>query len=112
MDDLQAHLSRYVGELVEHTTTRVTHSGLERLDKHSPYLFISNHRDIVFDPMVVNYLLFQNGFHTTRIAIGDNLLQNRVFAEMMRPEQELRGAPQPDQPSGNAGRLHDAVELH
>ncbi len=84
VDDLQAHLSRYVGELVEHTTTRVTHSGLERLDKHSPYLFISNHRDIVFDPMVVNYLLFQNGFHTTRIAIGDNLLQNRVFAEMMR----------------------------
>ena len=34
--------------------------------------------------MVVNYLLFQNGFHTTRIAIGDNLLSNRVFAEMMR----------------------------
>jgi len=34
--------------------------------------------------MVVNYLLFQNGFYTTRIAIGDNLLQNRVFAEMMR----------------------------
>ncbi|EMP55393.1 hypothetical protein MSNKSG1_05968 [Marinobacter santoriniensis NKSG1] len=84
VDDLQAKLSTYVGELVEGTTTRVTHSGLERLDKRGAYLFISNHRDIVFDPMVVNYLLFQNGFHTTRIAIGDNLLQNRVFAEMMR----------------------------
>ncbi|MCK7548417.1 lysophospholipid acyltransferase family protein [Marinobacter koreensis] len=84
VDDLQAKLSTYVGELVEGTTTRVTHSGLDRLDKRGAYLFISNHRDIVFDPMVVNYLLFQNGFHTTRIAIGDNLLQNRVFAEMMR----------------------------
>lgn len=84
VDDLQARLSNYVGELVEGTTTRVTTSGLENLDKHSAHLFISNHRDIVFDPMVVNYLLFQNGFYTTRIAIGDNLLQNRVFAEMMR----------------------------
>lgn len=84
IDDLQAGLSGYVGDLVEKTTTRVTSSGLENLDRQSAYLFISNHRDIVFDPMVVNYLLFQNGFHTTQIAIGDNLLANRVFAEMMR----------------------------
>lgn len=65
VDDLQAGLSGYVGELVDNTTTRVTTSGLDNLDKHGAYLFISNHRDIVFDPMVVNYLLFQNGFHTT-----------------------------------------------
>ncbi len=84
VDDLQAELSKYVGELVENTTSRVTHSGLENLTKTNAHLFISNHRDIVFDPMVVNHLLFQNGFLTTRIAIGDNLLQNRVFAEMMR----------------------------
>ena len=84
VDDLQAGLSGYVGELVDQTTTRVTTSGLENLSKQHAHLFISNHRDIVFDPMVVNYLLFKNGFHTTRIAIGDNLLANRVFAEMMR----------------------------
>ncbi|MDY6840060.1 MAG: 1-acyl-sn-glycerol-3-phosphate acyltransferase [Pseudomonadota bacterium] len=84
VDDLQAGLSGYVGELVDSTTTRVTTSGLENLDQHGAYLFISNHRNIVFDPLIVNYLLFQNGFHTTRIAIGDNLLANRVFAEMMR----------------------------
>lgn len=84
VDDLQAKVSGYVSDLVDHTTTRVTQSGLENLDKHSAHLFISNHRDIVFDPMVVNYLLYANGFNTTRIAIGDNLLANRVFAEMMR----------------------------
>lgn len=84
VDDLQARLSSYVSELVDDTTTRVTTSGLENLDKKSAHLFISNHRDIVFDPMVVNHLLFHNGFKTTRIAIGDNLLSNRVFAEMMR----------------------------
>eukprot|EP00003_Mantamonas_plastica_P030771 TRINITY_DN7755_c0_g4_i1.p2 TRINITY_DN7755_c0_g4~~TRINITY_DN7755_c0_g4_i1.p2 ORF type:complete len:401 (-),score=53.68 TRINITY_DN7755_c0_g4_i1:1748-2950(-) len=84
INDLQARLSSYVTDLVEDTTTRVTTSGLENLDKRSAHLFISNHRDIVFDPMVVNHLLFHNGFNTTRIAIGDNLLANRVFAEMMR----------------------------
>lgn len=84
INDLQAQLSSYVGELIGNTTSRVTQSGLENLNKTGAYLFISNHRDIVFDPMVVNYLLFHNGFTTTRIAIGDNLLSNRVFAEMMR----------------------------
>jgi 1-acyl-sn-glycerol-3-phosphate acyltransferase len=84
INDLQTKLSGYVGELVNNTTSRVTQSGLDDLNKTGAYLFISNHRDIVFDPMVVNYLLFMNGFNTTRIAIGDNLLSNRVFAEMMR----------------------------
>jgi hypothetical protein len=84
INDLQAQLSSYVGDLIGNTTSRVTQSGLENLNKSGAYLFISNHRDIVFDPMVVNYLLFHNGFNTTRIAIGDNLLSNRVFAEMMR----------------------------
>ncbi|MBK1851916.1 MULTISPECIES: 1-acyl-sn-glycerol-3-phosphate acyltransferase [unclassified Marinobacter] len=84
VDDLQAGLSGYIGELIENTTTRVTTSGIENLGKQGAYLFISNHRDIVFDPMVVNYLLFHNNLRTTRIAIGDNLLANRVFAEMMR----------------------------
>lgn len=84
INDLQAQLSSYVGDLIGNTTSRVTQSGLENLNKSDAYLFISNHRDIVFDPMVVNYLLFHNGFNTTRIAIGDNLLSNRVFAAMMR----------------------------
>lgn len=84
VDDLQAGLSGYIGDLIEGTTTRVTTSGVENLSKQGAYLFISNHRDIVFDPMVINYLLFRNDLRTTRIAIGDNLLANRVFAEMMR----------------------------
>jgi hypothetical protein len=84
IDDLQASLSGYVGELVGKTTTRVTQSGLQNLEQESTHLFICNHRDIVFDPMIVNFLLYNQGLNTTRIAIGDNLLENRVFAEMMR----------------------------
>lgn len=82
--DIQLRVADHVTELVNHTTTRLTSSGLDRLDPESSYLFICNHRDIVFDPMVVNHLLHLHGFDTTRIAIGDNLLKNPVFAEMMR----------------------------
>lgn len=84
IDDIQAKLHQYVEELIQHTTSRVTFTGLDQLDKNTSHLFISNHRDIVFDPLMVNYLLFSHGYTTTRIAIGDNLLENRVFAELMR----------------------------
>ena len=38
VDDMQAGVSKYVGELVENTTTRVTHSGLENLSKNNTFL--------------------------------------------------------------------------
>ncbi|MAL99257.1 MAG: glycerol acyltransferase [Alteromonadaceae bacterium] len=81
---LQSELAQFVEQLIQVSTSRVTQSGLEKLDPTKAYLFLSNHRDIVFDPMIVNYLLFQQGMETARIAIGDNLLQNHVFAELMR----------------------------
>ena len=49
-------------------------TGLENLEKDKPYLFISNHRDIVLDAALLNYLIFQNGMNTALVAIGNNLL--------------------------------------
>ncbi len=49
-------------------------SGIENLDKKKPYLFISNHRDIVLDAALLNYLIFEKGMNTTLIAIGNNLM--------------------------------------
>lgn len=82
--DVQLKVADYVTDLVGRTTTQLTSSGLDRLDPETSYLFVCNHRDIVFDPMVVNHLFHLHGRDTTRIAIGDNLLKNPVFAEMMR----------------------------
>jgi 1-acyl-sn-glycerol-3-phosphate acyltransferase len=49
-------------------------SGIENLDKKKPYLFISNHRDIVLDAALLNFLIFEKGMNTTLIAIGNNLM--------------------------------------
>ena len=54
----------------------ISHDGFGNLANENSYLFISNHHDIVLDPSVLNLELFEQGFKTTKIAIGDNLLSD------------------------------------
>lgn len=46
----------------------------EKIDLRESHLFISNHRDIILDAGLFNILLFEKGYETSEIAIGDNLL--------------------------------------
>lgn len=80
----QQRLEKYVKRMLNETTAGLTVSGLEHLDPDKAYCFISNHRDIAMDPAVVNWVLYQNGFQTLRIAIGDNLLTKPFAADLMR----------------------------
>ncbi len=50
-------------------------SGFEKLDAQTPYLYISNHRDIILDTSLLNVSLVDNGLMLTASAIGDNLLK-------------------------------------
>ncbi len=59
--------------ILKPTTSGLTCSGLENFDKSKGYLFISNHRDIILDSAILNYLIFREGMNTTEIAIGNNL---------------------------------------
>lgn len=74
----------YMQRMIDDTTSRLTTSGLDRLDRDGAYLFVSNHRDIAMDPAFVNWSLYHAGFHTLRIAIGDNLLTKDYVADLMR----------------------------
>lgn len=60
--------------IINKTSKGLTCTGVENLDKTKPYLFISNHRDIVLDSALLNFLVFEKGMNTTQIAIGNNLL--------------------------------------
>lgn len=84
VESFQAKIESYLQKNISETTTSLTSSGLDLLDKSKPYLFISNHRDIAMDPAFVNWMLFQNGFKTLRIAIGDNLLTKPFASDLMR----------------------------
>ncbi len=74
----------FVMEMIKKSTQGVTISGIEKLDKNKGYLFISNHRDIVLDSAILNVLLVTNGFNTTEIAIGDNLLIFPWITDLVR----------------------------
>lgn len=60
--------------IIDKTTSGVTWSGLDTLDKSKSYLFISNHRDIILDSAILNYIILSAGMNTTEVAIGNNLL--------------------------------------
>ncbi len=64
-------LERVLAESSEGLTT----SGFDKLDKQTPYLFISNHRDILLDTSLINLTLFKHNLILTASAIGDNLLK-------------------------------------
>lgn len=82
--ELQSVIRGYMDRMIESTTTDFSVSGLEALDPGTPYLFISNHRDIAMDPAFTNYALDSAGFETVRIAIGDNLLTTPWVSDLMR----------------------------
>lgn len=82
--EFQLLIEPYMVKMIKRTTTRVTWSGLGQLSKDKPYLFLSNHRDIVLDPALVNYGLHKDGYETTRVAIGDNLLGKPYVSDLMR----------------------------
>ena len=64
-----------VNELIlKRSAKGLTSSGLKNLDKNASYLFISNHRDIILDSAIINYLIVLEWMNTTEIAIGNNLL--------------------------------------
>ena len=81
---MQGIIALYMDKMIEKTTSKLTHSGLEALNREKAYLFISNHRDIAMDPAFVNYMLYHAGFETLQIAIGDNLLKRPFVTDLMR----------------------------
>lgn len=82
--DLQMAIATIMDKMINETTTGVTYSGLENLDRDKQYTFVSNHRDIAMDPAFVNYGLYLDGRDTARIAIGDNLLSMDCASDLMR----------------------------
>ena len=59
--------------VVDKPIEKLTISGLDSKVLSRPRLFISNHRDIALDSMLLNMHLFQSKRPCAKVAIGDNL---------------------------------------
>jgi Acyltransferase len=77
-------VARTAMRLVEESITLFRYEGIDKLHQDESYLFISNHRDIAGDSMLLNYALYLSGFDTVRIAVGDNLIQRQFATDLMK----------------------------
>ncbi len=71
-------------EVAQKTTSGLTFTNMNELEKDEAYLFLSNHRDIILDSALLNVSLLEKGFNTTQIAIGSNLLKNPIISDLVR----------------------------
>lgn len=77
-------IDKVVSNIVFKTSDGIKFNGLEKLEKGKPYLFVSNHRDIALDPILMNYILCSNGFHPAEIGFGNNLMFNEPLTDLIR----------------------------
>ena len=82
--EFQAMVESYVRRIVETSMTSFDVEGMDRLDPDRAHVFVSNHRDIAGDSMLLNYALHLAGFETVRIAVGDNLVQKPFATDLMK----------------------------
>ena len=81
--DFQLEVMRCVNEQVlERSSTDFTFSGIEKLDPNKNYLFVSNHRDIMLDACLLQYVLYKNGHETSEITFGANLMQGQLVTDI------------------------------
>lgn len=81
--EFQHDTMRRVNEqVIARSISEFTCSGLKRLSPDKNYLYVSNHRDIMLDASLLQYYFVINGFETTEITFGANLMMNPVVIDV------------------------------
>ena len=82
-DDFQTKVMYYVNQqFIDRSITNFTFDGIDRLDPQKRYLFVSNHRDIMLDSSLLQYVLHRNNFRTTEITFGSNLMNPQLVVDI------------------------------
>jgi hypothetical protein len=82
-DEFQLKVMYYVNrQVMARSIPDFTYSGLDGLDPGKNYLFISNHRDIMLDSSLFQYILHSSGFRTTEITFGSNLMHPQLVVDI------------------------------
>ena len=89
--DFQFEVMKNVNaQVLARSTTAFNVSGLERLLPNTDYLYVSNHRDIVLDSSLMQYVLYQNGRDTTEITFGANLMSSPLIIDIGKSNKMFR----------------------
>ena len=89
--DFQYGIMHKVNEQIIHNSiTEFTFEGSDKLQKNTPYLFVSNHRDIMLDASLLQNALVDSGFETTQITFGANLMMNPLVVDIGKSNKMFR----------------------
>ena len=84
-------MSDVVESIIDTTSDGFTCGGMEHIKEvQGPFLAVSNHRDIVLDPALIQYSLKCAGLPYTEICVDSNLLSNRLVEDLMRSNRMIK----------------------
>lgn len=76
---------------IKNTITEFTYDGIENIrDLKHQYLFMSNHRDIILDPTLTQYILNKNRIPMGQICVGSNLLSSRTIEILLKSNRMIK----------------------
>ena len=84
IDDYQQVFKGLMEKVVQESISTFSVNGLQCLNQHDSYLYISNHRDISLDAALLALNLHQSGFKTFNIAVGNNLMEQTWASDLFR----------------------------
>ena len=91
IEDVQVDFDKlFIDVFVAQSSKGVTLSGIENIDPDEAYMYIGNHRDITFDPALLQYYFFLEHRKTSRIAMGDNLFTTPLLGEVAKLNKMIK----------------------
>ena len=97
---------RFNREVIRRSVTQFSCEGVEHLQPGQPYLFVSNHRDIVLDASLLQYVLVDAGHETCEITFGANLMTHPTVVDIGKSNKMFRV-----ERTGNKRQFYES-ELH
>lgn len=76
-------MDQAIWSIVNKSSTGLTYSGIENLDKNKAYLFVANHRDVLLDSAILQIILVKEDFYTSEITFGSNLMDEGFISDFI-----------------------------
>lgn len=93
VEDYQLSIvAKAVSVVIGRSSSGFTYEGVQNLRKlpgKGKFLAISNHRDIVLDPALMQWMLMLNNIPMTEICVGSNLISNRIVEALLRSNRMI-----------------------
>ena len=87
----QVVMSKMIMTVIQRSSSGFSFDGLGNIPRDRKFLAVSNHRDIILDPAMIQWTLFHNELPLTEICVWSNLLDsNRMVSDLLRSNRMIK----------------------